>query len=1113
MQDKSEERMPDYHKLLMSCMTEGVALHEMIWDEDGNPVDYRFLEVNPAFEKLLNKKRDELIGKTVKEVFPETEQYWIDTYADVVKSGISIHFEHEALRGDTKYYYEVVAVRPSPGWFACVFQDISRHRTIEVELTQSQNRLDGLLRTVPTGVIVADADGVIRYANDKASEILELPKNELVDYSLSHARWQLFDEFGAPLDRMSYPALKALQTGKPVSNRMCRLDCTYTQQSKWLLISSEPILYDGDEKAREVVTAFIDLTEMRHSAAALRENEKLLRDIINLVPNTIFAHDIDGRLLLANQALARLFNAKPEDIVGRVYSDIPGVNGLVRSEFLKEDRDIIEQKLSVHIPEELVVDRDGKAHYQEVYKIPIDIRDVPAVLGVGIDITDRKNATDRLRLESTILELLNQGGDPVRRIQRVLEYVREEFQFDIIAMRLKDGEEYPCCACVGVDVVPNHLQASIYHETEDGCPVLDDAGERCIAGLCGRVITGAVSELLRSYVTRHGSFWTNEASSPRLQHALERQGAGADRSLPVDFESMAFIPLKNEGTVLGLLQVYCSRPGRLDMGLMRYLEGLSASMGVAIARQLDQAALRSSRQRFDYVLDATNDAIWDLNVEKGTAYFSPKYFTMLGYEPDEFASNYDGWRSLLHPDDAIRAENAMQQHLDGVAESYEQEFRLREKSGEWRWILGRGKVIERDDAGRPLRMVGTHMDITERKKSEQERQQLEAQLRQAQKLEAIGTLAGGIAHDFNNILYAIQGYTELSMLDVEDNEEVSGYLREVTSAAGRASDLVKQILAFSRQTEQKMAPMQLQPIIKEVLKLLRSTLPANIEISSEIKNSDLLIHADPTQIHQILMNLCTNAFHAMQPQGGVLRVSLNAVEVSKYSEINASAGHYLVLSVADSGVGMTQDVLDRMYEPYFTTKAPGQGSGLGLSVVHSIVKAHGGVVRAVSRPGEGTCFSVYLPVMAQAAEADSKTTTDPIVQNRGGRVMIVDDEDAVRSINQRSLSWAGFEVTAFATGTEALEQFSKNSAAYDVVVTDLSMPKMNGLEMAQQMRVIRPDLAIVLCTGYGSEAIQEKAAQAGIRIVIQKPTPIRTFISTVRDAYEKKSAAKKRSGE
>ena len=382
------------------------------------------------------------------------------------------------------------------------------------------------------------------------------------------------------------------------------------------------------------------------------------------------------------------------------------------------------------------------------------------------------------------------------------------------------------------------------------------------------------------------------------------------------------------------------------------------------------------------------------------------------------------------------------------------------------------------------------------------RRMLEVQLRQSQKMEAIGTLAGGIAHDFNNILLAIFGYAELSLCISESNPKVQGHLQNILIACDRAKNLVHQILAFSRQSEQEFRPVQIKRTIKEALKLLRASLPATILIREKIQ-SNAFIMGDPTQIHQVLMNLCTNAGYAMNSSGGELWVELSETMLgSDFTAIHPDikAGPYMKLEVSDTGQGISAEILPRIFEPFFTTKEKGKGSGLGLSVVHGIVKKHGGTVTVQSQPGRGSIFTVYLPITEP--QIASSPTVSPATFTGKEHILFVDDDHTIVKIGEEILKTKGYRVTSATGSLDALSIFQLNPQQFDLVITDMTMPDMTGDHLAMKMLSLRPDIPVIISSG-GDVVIHEEELHArGIKAIVMKPFTIATICRTIRQVMD-----------
>ncbi len=409
----------------------------------------------------------------------------------------------------------------------------------------------------------------------------------------------------------------------------------------------------------------------------------------------------------------------------------------------------------------------------------------------------------------------------------------------------------------------------------------------------------------------------------------------------------------------------------------------------------------------------------------------------------------------------------------------------------------------RDSANNVISLVAVTRDVSHEI-------QMEKELRQAQKMEAIGTLAGGVAHDFNNILAAILGYTELSLLNLPEDNQARKQLKEVLKAVNRAKELVSQILSFSRQNEQEMKPVEPALIVKEALKLLRASLPATIEMCTNIAVNGANVLADPTQIHQVVMNLCTNAGHAMHADGGTLEVSLinEEVDIDKASHNpNLKPGPYLNLTVKDTGQGIESSIMDHIFEPFFTTKEPGEGTGMGLAVVHGIVQRHGGTISVESEPGKGTIFHVLLPRLIR--RVPPKGQADIVKYPTGKeRILFVDDEETIVDIGRTILKGLGYEVVTKTSSLVALETFKTEADTFDLVITDQTMPKMTGVELAKSCMRIRPDIPMILCSGYSQTITAEEAKMMGIREFIMKPFSIETIAQTVRKVLENESSLK-----
>jgi PAS domain S-box-containing protein len=510
-----------------------------------------------------------------------------------------------------------------------------------------------------------------------------------------------------------------------------------------------------------------------------------------------------------------------------------------------------------------------------------------------------------------------------------------------------------------------------------------------------------------------------------------------------------------------------------------------------------EKALLDSEEKYRSLANQVPVGIYRTSEQGRILYANPALAAMLDYDSVEELREINVRDTFVDPQQRER-NLAKWKKNKGIMTV---EANLLTKYGKKIWVRDHGKAVS-DENGKILYFDGIIEDITLQNQVAEERQKLEEQLRQAQKMEAIGNLAGGIAHDFNNILGVIIGYSEMTMEKIAENDPNRSNMEKVLVACQRAREMVKHILAFSRKAGKERKSVYLSEIVNESIKLLRSALPSTIEIRQQVPGQSGSILANWTEIHQVIMNLCTNAAHAMRDNGGILDIQLREIKLDPQSVFlkDLPAGTYQQLTISDTGHGMTPEIMNRIFEPYFTTKTKGEGTGMGLAVVHGIIKSHGGEITVYSEPGRGTTFHIYLPI----TEIDKKAEVEETEEVRGGDeyILFVDDEETLVELAKQMLESLGYTVAARTSSIEALEAFRSHPDRFALVITDQTMPNMTGLQLSGKLRQLRPDIPIILCTGFSENANEEIVKAHQINAFVMKPLLKKDIARVIRNVLD-----------
>ena len=516
------------------------------------------------------------------------------------------------------------------------------------------------------------------------------------------------------------------------------------------------------------------------------------------------------------------------------------------------------------------------------------------------------------------------------------------------------------------------------------------------------------------------------------------------------------------------------------------------------ARKRTESALKESEERWQYALEGSGDGVWDREIQTGKVFYSDQWKRMLGFASNEIAHTPEAWKELVHPEDREKVQEKLHQHQSGETPEYLAEYRIRCKDKSYKWVLARGKVTARDAQGNALRIVGTHSDITERK-------MLEEQLRQAQKMEAVGQLAGGVAHDFNNILTTIIGRTYLLQAKLSDREDLLGHVEQVSLAAERATALTQGLLSFSRKQAMDLRRISLNETVRKASDIFSRLVREDIEISIRLSKKDPVVYADESQMVQVLMNLVTNARDAISGTGKI-SITTEVVSIDRQLPLAIGGpippGNYAVLFVSDSGCGMGRETQARIFEPFYTTKEVGKGTGLGLSVVYGIIERQDGFINVQSTPGIGTAFSVYLSSLEERSE--TRYDNDNADLPRGiGTILLAEDENTVRQMLKTILTDNGYRVIEAVDGVDAALKFSEYRHTIDLVLLDVIMPRMNGREAREEILKIRRDVKVLFMSGYSGDILGEKTIQQDDVGFIHKPLNPREIICKLQEVLAK----------
>jgi PAS domain S-box-containing protein len=714
--------------------------------------------------------------------------------------------------------------------------------------------------------------------------------------------------------------------------------------------------------------------------------------------------------------------------------------------------------------------------------------------GTFQDVTEHKRLQEAQADTIELLRICNGATDKVALIRDLTRIFQQFTGCEAIGVRLRQGDDFPYFETRGFDDDFVRAENSLCARDQYGELIRDYCGHPVLDCMCGNIICGRFDPS-KPFFTERGSFWSNcttellASTTDADRHARTRNRCNGE-----GHESVALIPLRSQGETFGLFQFNDRQKGRFTSEKITLLEDLVSYVSIALAKlNSDEERLLTS-QRLRLATASGHLGIWDWDIMKDVLVWDERMFELYGVDREEFQGCYEVWEKSLHPDDRALTLDLTRKTLAGECD-YDLEFRIILPSGVTRHIKANA-IVNRDADGRAVRMIGMNQDITERK-------QLEEQLFHAQKMESIGQLAGGIAHDFNNILSAIIGYGTLMEMKMGQDDPRRLEADQILAAAGRAADLTRSLLAFSRKQIINPQPLDLNQIIRRTDKFLYRIIGEDIDLKTTLSQEVLTVNVDGGQIEQVLMNLATNSRDAM-PTGGTLSIMTDVVEIDAdftHSHGSGGSGLYARLSISDSGTGMNESVRKRLFEPFFTTKEVGKGTGLGLSIVYGIVKQHNGYINVYSEPGEGTTFIIYFPLICSLIKEPAASQDENPV---GGTetILVVDDDKMLRELAEKVLNQFGYTVITASNGSEAVDKFNEFMETIELVVMDVIMPSMNGKEAMDRIRKISPSCKVIFISGYTADIIHARGLFDENLEFVSKPFNPLKFLKVVRKVLD-----------
>ncbi len=841
-----------------------------------------------------------------------------------------------------------------------------------------------------------------------------------------------------------------------------------------------------------------DVTDKIRAEEMLKASEERFETTFKSSPSAVgISRMKDGHFIDVNTAFVKLYGYSREEVIGHTSNEL----GLWHSQ--NRQLMINELQRNHHVEN---FELRGRRKTGEILDLLasaelITLEGEQCILGSLTDITVRKQAEMEREVTVELLKFTNDSLTIEELIRAATAFFQKCSGCEAVGIRLKEGNDYPYYETRGFPTEFVNSEKWLCARDSSGSIIHDDNGNPVLECMCGNVISGRFDPS-KPFFTPNGSFWSN-CTTDLLASTSEkdRQSRTRNRCNGEGYESVALIPIGFGGESLGLLQLNDSRKDRFTIETITLWERLADYLAITLVKFRAEEALRQGEQWRSLALESAQAGTWEWNVRTNTNIWSDELWSLYGLERGSCESSHEEWLKIVHPEDREKTEQIQREAIN-KHDAYNTEWRVKYHDGTIRWLMSRARPIK-DTSGQVVRYLGTVIDITDLKNTEEKNRNLQKQLIQAQKMEAIGTLAGGIAHDFNNMLGVILGHVELAIEEVKTGSSIHTDLEEIQKAAQRSANLTRQLLAFARKQNVVRKVIDLNDTIADMTKMLRRLIGEDINLALIPGVSLWPVKIDPAQIDQLLANLCVNARDAVKGVGKITIETENIVLDEEYcgNRMEYIPGDYVMLAVSDDGCGMDQGTKEKLFEPFFTTKPVGEGTGLGLATVYGIVKQNEGQVEVYSEPGQGTSFKIYLPRASEDVH-EKRNSSVQSVELGSETVLLVEDEEAILRLAKLTLERLGYKVLAAQSPIEALAIVDKTEEPIDLLITDVVMPDMNGQQLKEQIKQKLPKIKVLFMSGYTSDAMAHRGIIETDVQFLQKPFSNKSLSQKVREVLD-----------